>query len=125
MGIGCQSYSKIWNSGYDVKPGASDPMHISNLGSHVMSGVFGTTANFRQGGSWKGNFQSLPAKNKYCTLVQTNTGRPTILIDKKSGSVFFSDIDQISQLGGTSNSDQCGRSNNDRLFCNLYTFLLT
>jgi len=102
--------------------GAINPMTATQLGdSFIKDGPFGDASTFSQGGGWKGVLTTLPVDDT-CVLMSDAANRPVIVLDRNYNSVFFSDVDIITQLGGlTEGSGITGT--NDRLFGNLYAFL--
>lgn len=95
----------------------SNPNKLSVIGESVISGSFGQTSSFNQGGSWQGSFTSYPATA--CIITEDNAGRPTGLINSITGDFYFSDFDLLSELGGLTNNANIS-SNTDKFFANLF-----
>lgn len=117
-----QNYVQGFGGYGGAQSGASNPMTATELGdSFIKDGPFGDASTFSQGGGWKGVLTTLPADDT-CVLMNDAANRPVIVLDRNYNSVFFSDVDIITQLGGLTEGSGI-TSTNDRLFGNLYAFL--
>jgi len=121
--FGFQSYAHAFENHYDMcKNGATNPMTPTSLGKAILDhGAFGDVGNFNQGGSWKGVLGKLDPQS--CVLIKDAKNWPIAVLDLSMGSVFMSDVDIITQLGGLSNGGGIS-SQNDWVFGNMYGFLI-
>jgi len=122
--LGAQVWASKFGGGYGpAATGAVNPMVATDLGaSFIRDGPFGDASTFSQGGSWQGTLTSLSPDA--CVLIRDSSGsqKPIMVIDRKYNSVFLSDVDILTDLGGMT-SGSAVSSVNDRLFGNLYSFL--
>eukprot|EP00930_Biecheleria_cincta_P066034 TRINITY_DN51_c0_g1_i3.p1 TRINITY_DN51_c0_g1~~TRINITY_DN51_c0_g1_i3.p1 ORF type:complete len:497 (-),score=107.76 TRINITY_DN51_c0_g1_i3:158-1573(-) len=121
--LGFQSFCHAMDDGYSLaKAGAKNPMEASKLGGSIVdSGPFGSVGKFNQGGSWQGTIDEVPASA--CTLIKDQDEKPIMTLDVNLGSVFVSDVDLLTTLGGISKSAEVS-SANDKLLGNLYAFMI-
>eukprot|EP00930_Biecheleria_cincta_P066009 TRINITY_DN5195_c0_g1_i9.p1 TRINITY_DN5195_c0_g1~~TRINITY_DN5195_c0_g1_i9.p1 ORF type:complete len:311 (-),score=61.56 TRINITY_DN5195_c0_g1_i9:384-1238(-) len=121
--LGFQSFAHATDDRYSLaQPGAKDPMEASKLGGSIVdSGPFGAVGKFNQGGSWKGTIDKVPANA--CTLIHDQDDKPIMVLDVDLGSVFVSDVDLLTTLGGISENSEISAAN-DRLLGNLYAFMI-
>lgn len=103
-------------TGYTGSSGNTNPNSLTTLGQAVISGVFGTTTGFNQGGGYQGKFTAYPSTA--CVITQDNGNNPTGLLNSVTGDFYFADYDLISELGGLSNNNGIS-TNTDKFFANL------
>ena len=99
-------------------------MVATELGaSFIQRGPFGDASTFSQGGGWQGTLTGLDPDS--CVLVQDSAydHKPIFVIDRQYNSVFIADTGIVGQLGGMTEGSAI-TSVNDRLFANLYSFLI-
>lgn len=117
-----QSYPSVLGNYGKVSQGAVNPMSATPMGDHLLNrGPFGEVGSFNQGGAWKGAMSSID--RKACVLIKDRTDRPIAVYDRNLGSLFLSDVDMLTELGGLSKGDAITTAN-DRLLGNLYAFLI-
>ena len=98
-------------------------MHPTPVGSPVInSGPFGRVGDFNQGGGRRGVLAGYPP-TKACLLIKDRRGEPVMVFDLVLGSIFMSDVDMVTELGGLRRGSGIS-SANDRLFANLYAFMI-
>jgi hypothetical protein len=121
--LGFQSFCHAMDDRYSLaQAGAKNPMEASKLGGSIVdSGPFGAVGKFNQGGSWKGTIDKVPANA--CTLIKDQDDKPIMTMDVDLGSVFVSDVDLFTTLGGISKNSEIS-SANDKLLGNLYAFMI-
>lgn len=117
--ITAQGYAAFMGGAdYAGSSGSPNPNTLTALGDVVISGAFGQTAPFNQGGSFRGRFTAFPATA--CVITQDNNGNPTGLLDGVRGDFYFADFDMLSELGGLS-SNAGVSTNTDIFFANLFS----
>eukprot|EP00930_Biecheleria_cincta_P071253 TRINITY_DN5876_c0_g1_i1.p1 TRINITY_DN5876_c0_g1~~TRINITY_DN5876_c0_g1_i1.p1 ORF type:complete len:933 (+),score=210.82 TRINITY_DN5876_c0_g1_i1:41-2839(+) len=120
--LGFQSFATAFGKYGEAETGATNPMTATKLGAVVTEkgAPFGAVGSFQQGGSWRGTLTKLD--KKACVLIQDATKKPVAVLDTNLGSVFLSDTDLLTTLGGITKGKDIG-SANDKLLGNLYAFM--
>lgn len=121
--LGFQGFSTALGGALYVTDGVNNdnPNSLTSIGQNILSGPFGTTNSFDQGGTYRGTFGVPPATS--CVLSQDNTGDPTGLINNITGDIYLADIGMISRPEDLPNLLTLSNnitSNGDRFFANLY-----
>jgi len=120
--LGFQSFATAFGDYGEAQTGATNPMKATKLGSVVTEkgAPFGAVGSFQQGGSWRGTLTKLD--KKACVLIQDKKKKPVAVLDTNLGSVFLSDTDLVTTLGGITKGKNVN-SANDKLLGNLYAFM--
>lgn len=104
---------------FDGANGNRNPNSLTMLGEEVVSGPFGQTTQFNQGGSFQGHYTLFPSYA--CAVAVDNTSpdpRPTILLNGETGDFYIADWGILGSTGGVTNSPNI-TSNNDILYANM------
>ncbi len=121
--ITCQGISAyMGGAGYSGAKGNSNPNSITTVGQNVISGPFGVTSSFNQGGSFQGKFTAYPSTA--CVLTEDKNGNPTGLLDGVTGDFYFADFDMLSELASLTNNNGIS-SNTDIFVANLFSSAAT
>jgi hypothetical protein len=109
-------------SGYAGTSGNANPNSLTSLGEKIISGVFGTTTGFNQGGAYQGKFTAYPSTA--CVITQDRNMNPTGLLNSETGDFYLADYDMISENAGLSNNNGIS-TNTDKFFANLMSSAAT
>lgn len=105
-------------TGYTGSSGNTNPNSLTTLGEAVISGLFGTTTGFNQGGGFQGKFTAYPTTA--CVITKDAGNNPTGLLNNATGDFYFADYDMLSELATLTGNNGI-TSQTDIFFANLFS----
>jgi hypothetical protein len=119
-----QTASKAWSS--TITSGNINPDTPTSFGTGtpIFNGPFGTISSFSQGGSYQAYFATLNGACSTKKLAVDNSNRTVMYLDGIYNDLIIADVDILTTLGGVT-SGSAITSNNDKLFGNIWAFVVS